>query len=392
MMKKVRYRAVWNRKKQLRPDGTGLVQIESYLQRQRMYVSTQIYVTASQWDVAKRRICNHVHAEELNWMIAEQMVKLEAMEIELWKRGEEVSLNRLKECMERQSARQFLPFMAREIERSHTRESTRKNRHTTLALLEEFCGGVTFDELSPHLVSRFEQWMVSRGYHTNTIGKHLSHLRIYIYAAIEQGLMHEEGNPFHRRRIERIPSRHTHLTALEVARLERAQLPRPLEHVRDAFLFCCYTGLRYSDLVRLTAANIQREAKHTWVSLECHKTGAEVRLPIDLLFEGKALLLIDNYSSNLTALFRLPDNSTVDKQLLAIARHAGIRKHFSFHSARHTNATLLLAQGVSVTTVQKLLGHKNVRTTMNYCEVADGTIVKELERILDEKGKNGRKR
>jgi len=41
---------------------------------------------------------------------------------------------------------------------------------------------------------------------------------------------------------------------------------------------------------------------------------------------------------------------------------------------------------------KKQLGHKNVRTTMNYCEVADGTIVKELERILDEKGKNGRKR
>lgn len=72
--------------------------------------------------------------------------------------------------------------------------------------------------------------------------------------------------------------------------------------------------------------------------------------------------------------------ATVDKQLLAIARHAELRKHFSFHSARHTNATLLLLQGVSVTTVQKLLGHKNVRTTMNYCEVIDRTVIKELQK------------
>ena len=80
------------------------------------------------------------------------------------------------------------------------------------------------------------------------------------------------------------------------------------------------------------------------------------------------------------AFFHLPSNSTVDKRLQRIAQHAGIRKHFSFHSARHTNATLLLMQGVNVTTVQRLLGHKNVKTTMNYCEVINQTIIKELKK------------
>ena len=80
------------------------------------------------------------------------------------------------------------------------------------------------------------------------------------------------------------------------------------------------------------------------------------------------------------AFFHLPSNSTVDKRLQSIAQQAGIRKHFSFHSARHTNATLLLMQGVNVTTVQRLLGHKNVKTTMNYCEVINQTIIKELKK------------
>ena len=391
-MKKIKYRLVFNRKKQLRGDGKGLVQIEAYLERRRMYISTHLYIYSSQWDEARQQVCNHPHAEDLNWMIAEHIVKLEEMEIALWKRGEEVSLHGLRECLHKAVPAEFLPFMAQEIEIGHIRESTRDNRRTTLTLLQEFRNEITFKELTPDFVSSFETWMVSRGYHTNTIGKHLSHLRIYVNAAILKGLMREEDNPFHRRSIGHKPFRHTHLTPFEVTKLERAQLPQSLGMVRDAFLFCCYTGLRYSDFVRLTAANIQRGSVHTWVHFTSHKTGAEVRLPIDLLFGGKALHLVEIYSDNLMAFFGLAANSTVDKQLLAIARRAELRKHFSFHSARHTNATLLLSQGANVTTVQKLLGHKNVRTTMNYCEVIDQTLVNELERIADEKAENGRKR
>lgn len=379
-MRKIKYRLVFNRKSQLTREGKALVQIEAYLERKRCYFTTHIYIKPSQWSPTKRLICNHSHAEELNWMIAERIAQLEQMEIDLWKRGEEISLQRLRESLHDSASPRFIPFMAAEIERSRIRESTRENRRTTLALLQEYCEEVTIEGLTPSFVSQFEAWLVSRGYHTNTVGKHLAHLRIYVNAAIVQGLMREEDNPFHRRRIGHKPFRHTHLTPLEVEKLERAPLPQPLQQVRDAFLFCCYTGLRYSDFVQITTANIQRTTEHIWVCLTTQKTGADVRLPIDLLFGGKALHLLNIYRDDMSTLFHLPTNSTVDKRLLAIARHAGIRKRFSFHSARHTNATLLLAQGVSVTTVQKLLGHKNVRTTMNYCEVINQTIVKELKK------------
>ena len=379
-MRKIKYRLVFNRKSQLTREGKALVQIEAYLERKRCYFTTHIYIKPSQWSPTKRLICNHSHAEELNWMIADRIAQLERMEIDLWKRGEEISLQRLRESLHDSASPRFIPFMAAEIERSRIRESTRENRRTTLTLLQEYCEEVTIERLTPSFVSKFETWLVSRGYHTNTVGKHLAHLRIYVNAAIVQGLMREEDNPFHRRRIGHKPFQHTHLTSLEVEKLERAPLPQPLLQVRDAFLFCCYTGLRYSDFVRITTANIQCTTVHTWVHLTTQKTGAEVRLPIDLLFGGKALHLLNIYRDDMSTLFHLPANSTVDKRLLAIARHAGIRKRFSFHSARHTNATLLLAQGVSVTTVQKLLGHKNVRTTMNYCEVINQTIVKELKK------------
>ena len=382
-MKKIMYRAVFNRKKQLRTDGKGLIQIEAYLERRRMYVSTHIYIYPSQWDDVKREICHHPHAEELNWMIAERMTELEGKEIALWKSGRNISLRALKEEVRNASAPQFLPFMASEIEKGRIRESTRENRYTTYYLLKEYCEELTIGELTPYFVSKFESWMCTKGYHTNTIAKHLTHLRIYVNAAILRGLMSEEDNPFHKRRISHRPFAHTHLTPFELEKLERlAVLPKQqhLRHILDAFLFCCYTGLRYSDFVQLTAANIQRGTTHTWINTESQKTGASISLPIDLLFEGKALALLNRYSDNMDAFFHLPSNSTVDKRLQSIAQHAGIRKHFSFHSARHTNATLLLMQGVNVTTVQRLLGHKNVKTTMNYCEVINQTIIKELKK------------
>lgn len=382
-MRKIKYRLVYNRKGCFTPDGKALIQIEAYLERRRCYFSTHIYVSPEQWDAAKRQICAHPNAEELNWMLAERVVQLECMEIGLWKSGEDVSLTALRKCLVAGSSPQFLPFMADEIARGTIRESTRNNRLTTYQLLREYDSEVTFEQLDYDFVNRFERWMVARGYHINTIAKHLSHLRIYVNVAILKGVMREDDSPFRKRQIVHKPCKHVYLTLYELEKLERMSFSpaqRYLQITRDAFLFCCYTGLRYSDFVRLTEKNIQRGVMHTWVSLECHKTGVAVRLPIDMLFGGKALRLLDRYADDTSALFRLPSNSAVDKQLLTIAQHAGLRKHFSFHSARHTNATMLLAQGVSVTTVQKLLGHKSIKTTMNYCEVIDRTIIDELAR------------
>lgn len=382
-MKKIKYRLVFNRKNQLSREGKGLIQVEAYLNRRRMYFGTHIYVYPTQWDNMRRLICNHTHADDLNWMLAERILELERCEIALWKRGHAISLRMLKEELKNSASPQFLPFMANEIAHGKIRESTRDNRFTTYYLLKEYCEELTIGELTPYFVNKFESWMCTKGYHTNTIAKHLSHLRIYVNAAIQRGVMSEEDNPFHKRHISHQPFTHTHLVPYELEKLEHLTLPPKQQHLRltlDAYLFCCYTGLRYSDFVRIKSVNIQHGTTHTWLNIDSQKTGTQINLPLDLLFEGKALLLLDKYSDNLDTFFCQPSNSTIDKRLKTIARMAGLRKHFSFHTARHTNATLLLMQGVSVTTVQKLLGHKNVKTTMNYCEVINQTIIKELKK------------
>lgn len=77
----------------------------------------------------------------------------------------------------------------------------------------------------------------------------------------------------------------------------------------------------------------------------------------------------------------IPVNSDTNKILSEIAQHAKIWKHFTFHTARHTCATLLVHQGVAITTVQKILGHTSVKTTQIYSEVMSDTIIKDLKSV-----------
>lgn len=117
------------------------------------------------------------------------------------------------------------------------------------------------------------------------------------------------------------------------------------------------------------------------------KTNIEIKLPLELLFEGKALDIIDKYDS-IEQMASIPINADTNKILVEIAEKSKIKKHFTFHTARHTCATLLIHQGVAITTVQKLLGHTSVKTTEIYSEVLSSTIVKDLKAVKKKKSVN----
>ena len=184
-------------------------------------------------------------------------------------------------------------------------------------------------------------------------------------------------------KIRTTESKHTHLNPDDLQKLESVHLPsdeKGLKHSLDAFLFCCYTGLRYSDFVSLKEGDIVEVENHPWLIFHSVKTGVEVRLPLQLLFDGKPWELLGKYQGNWPSFFTLKSNSSVNHDLEKIGKLAGISKHISFHTARHTNATLLLYQGANITTIQKLLGHRNIGTTQIYSEVMDTTVVRDLER------------
>lgn len=188
---------------------------------------------------------------------------------------------------------------------------------------------------------------------------------------------------FRKYKIRSIEGNHTHLSPEELQKFEDLQLDdkfTKLQKTKDAFLFCCYAGLRYSDFINLTPENIVKFHQEMWLIYKSVKTGIEVRLPLYLLFEGKGINVLERYSDDLNNFFKLRDNSNINKELNLLGKLAEISKRISFHTARHTNATLLIYSGANITTVQKLLGHKSVKTTQVYANIMDITIVRDLEK------------
>ena len=365
----------------------ALVQVEAYLNRKKKYFSTKVYLRPDQWDAKKLLVKNHPNADALNRLIYEFMAMIEKRELELWQQGKPITLEILKEMLSEQQEQEdkssFIPFFKHEVMTSNLKESTKRNHLSTLALLQDFKKNVTFSDLTFEFVSSFEYFLQSKGYHTNTIAKHMKHLKRHINVAINKEYMDIQKYAFRKYKIKTVENGHTHLAPEELEKMETLQLTgRYIKYQKtlDAFLFCCYAGMRYSDFVNMKPENIVEMHQETWLIYKSIKTGTEVRLPLYLLFNGKGIQILNKYQANLQDFFHLRDNSNVNKELIIITRLAGLSKKVSFHTARHTNATLLIYNGVNITTVQKLLGHKSVKTTQIYTNVMDMTIISDLEK------------
>ncbi len=384
-MNKIIYNLVYNRKKCLNKKGMALVQVEAYLGRKKKYFSTKVYLKPEQWDNKKLIVKNHPNADALNRLIYEFVTTIEKKELELWQQGKRISLELLKNALTTQENNSsFISFFRQEVMNSSLKDSTKRNHLSTLMLLQEFKKNITFSDLTFELISSFEYFLQLKGYHTNTIAKHMKHLKRHVNIAINKEYIEIQKYAFRKYKIKTIENKHTHLVPEELERLENLILSGryvKLQKSLDAFLFCCYAGMRYSDFINLSSENFVDINQETWLIYKSVKTGTEVRLPLYLLFSGKGIAILNKYRDNLEDFFHLRDNSNVNKDLIIITRLAGLSKRISFHTARHTNATLLIYNGINITTVQKLLGHKSVKTTQVYTNVMDMTIIHDLEKM-----------
>lgn len=382
-MRKISYRFVYNRKNSLNDRGTALVQVEAYLNKKKVYFSTHVYLRPEHWDAKRKLVKDHPNQDALNGMLNEFIIELEKKELSLWRQGKTITLSLIKDEFKSNTDASFLSFARQEVISSQLKESTKRNHLTTIALLQSFKPTIDFADLTYNFVTDFEKFLHDAAYQTNTIAKRMKHLKSFVNAAINKGHIDPNNYAFRRYKIKMKEGKHVFLLPEEMKKLEEVSFTGrngALQHTLDAFLFCCYTGLRYSDFVNLEERNIVRMDGKLWLIFDSVKTGAEVKLPLSLLFEGRALTLLHKYQGQWNSFFAIKNNSSVNKELIRIGKLAHINKHFSFHSARHTNATLLIYKGANITTVQKLLGHKNISTTQIYGEIMGSTIVRDLKK------------
>lgn len=177
-------------------------------------------------------------------------------------------------------------------------------------------------------------------------------------------------NPYHllsrEERIKKPSGRRDFMTREELYRL--MEVKTQSRTTKTAFVFCCFTGLRYSDVKQLKWRNIEKTQSGTVVRIEAmEKTEKPVIVPLG----ANAMAWLPECGD------KTPDDFVFDMgscggcnaALKTMARRAGINKRVSFHTSRHTFATLTLAATKDIATVSGLLGHTSVATTQIYAEV-----------------------
>ena len=263
----------------------------------------------------------------------------------------------------------FLKYIKGQAE-LRTSPNTKASWKQAIEHFENFAGeAVTFGDLTPHLFDKFKTYLLNK-VSTNSALVYLARIKTALNQAVSENLL--PVNPANRTTIRKKETLPVHLSIKEIRKLAKSDCAN--DQVKQAFLFSCFSGLRYSDVDRLSWDKVKGE----YLEFTQKKTGEPENLPLSeealkILKRQKKAKPNPNLQREIPAntVFYLPSQPVVDKQLKKWGRIAGIVKSLSFHKARHSFATIALSSGIDIYTVSKLLGHKNLATTQIYAKVVD---------------------
>jgi site-specific recombinase XerD len=225
----------------------------------------------------------------------------------------------------------------------------------------------------------------------NAVMKHIQRLRRMISLAYQLEWINHD--PFRKFRQKLLPTHRGFLTSKELECLETFETEsNRLRTVRDLFIFSCYTGISYIDIMLLTNKSLVLGIDETtWIVTQRQKTRNSVKIPL----LAKAMAIIDRYkldnrSRMNDTLFPKISNQKMNSYLKEIAKLVKIEKNLTFHMARHTFATTVtLTNGVPIETISKMLGHSKLTTTQIYAKVLEKKVHDDMEMLRKKLEKNG---
>lgn len=199
----------------------------------------------------------------------------------------------------------------------------------------------------------------------------MNRLAAALNMAVSEGLI--DSNPFKLLDAKEKPQKKSAIREFLTIEELRTLIATPCRYdiVKKAFLFSCFTGLRYSDMMALKWNEIHKAAdgKTLYIEHEQVKTKNTVTIPLS----NEALKWMPRKSKDSERVFHQLriTSTTVEVVLGEWMQEAGIQKHITYHCSRHTAATLLLTLGADLYTVSKILGHQSIRMTEVYAKIVD---------------------
>ena len=251
---------------------------------------------------------------------------------------------------------------------------------------------ITFYELNGEFIDTFEMHLrTERKLSQNTLTKYMSCFRKVLGIARDNGWLNFDPLVGKRKRLfkkeETCP---TFLTLDELQRImEKEFSTARLNHVKDFFLFCCYTGLSYIDVSTLRPIHLYRDNNgKLWI----HKSRVKITTNKETCTSNVPLLppaiaILEKYKGwnekdPDAPCLPIPSNQKLSDFLKEIATLCDIKKRLTVHVSRHTFATTVtLANHVAIQNVSKMLGHSSTRMTQHYARVLDNSIMEDMKGV-----------
>ena len=249
--------------------------------------------------------------------------------------------------------------------------------------------GLRLADINYKFLTEYRHYLEAKlGNGQNTVWKNFKFIKTVTNEALRAGTINDD--PFKNFSVAWKETHRQYLTKPEIDKLLAIDLPskykytsidayyknKDLVTVLHYFLFCCFTGLRYSDILLLRHSDIVKDGDLWYIKMISQKNDHYQVIPLNNLAKD----ILQRVGGNGGKIFKVYTSQATNDALKEIMIHAGINKHISFHCSRHTFAMLSLNMGMPMEVVGALLGHRKLATTQVYAKILDSTLQKEMEK------------
>ncbi|MBD8390496.1 site-specific integrase [Dysgonomonas sp. BGC7] len=244
---------------------------------------------------------------------------------------------------------------------------------------------IAFGQLNELFIREYQDFvLLEQGYSMDTVRHYLAILKKICKIAFKEGYSEKLHFAHYKlpKQKESTPKALSRESFEKIRDLEIAANRHSHLLTRDLFLFACYTGTSYADVVRITEDNLYTdEEDNLWLKYRRKKTDFQAR--VKLLPE--AIALLEKYKDeNRDTLFPIQSAEVVQLNMRGLRIMADIKQPISYHSGRHSFASLItLEEGVPIETISRMLGHSNIKTTQVYARVTPKKLFEDMDKFIE---------
>lgn len=327
---------------------------------QRKYISTGIKVTPSQWSDKQQIVIKCKDADSLNEKLDAFKERAQAVVAKMVKDGiTDLSAIPALFSGEERESETFIDYCKKRRDERKVCEHTKKRYDVFIKFLQAWGKIVSFADCNVSKVRALDEYLHKQGKAQCTIYDYHKYLKLFINDAIVDGLVEQNPYKYLTFHIGKGEKQYVDcITEEQFNAIKALDIATPhLQQARDLFLFQCYTGLAYSDLMSFDYANCE-EINGKWF-YHAKRTKTDTDFVFQLL--SPAVDLLKTYE------FKLPtiSNQKYNDYLKVIGHMVGVDRLHT-HMGRATAATLFLSKGMPINIVARVLGHTTLRQTTRY--------------------------